>query len=74
MSKVEILEEQIVAVSGPIGKYVLKKQIESMGEDPGNFPDSRLKQLIENSVKAAVYSQDMQKQMIKDLTKKLCTS
>lgn len=72
MSKVQILEEQIIAVSGPIGKYVLKKQIESLGEDPENFPDSRLKELIEHAVKAAIYSKDAQKQMIKDLTKKLC--
>jgi len=72
MSKVQMLEEQIIAVSGPIGKYVLKKQIESLGEDPENFPDSRLKELIEHAVKAAIYSEDAQKRLIKDLTKKLC--
>ena len=72
MKKIEILEEQIVSVSGPIGKYVLKKQIESLGQDPNDFPDPLLKQLIENAVKAAVYNADVQKKLIKELTKKLC--
>ena len=72
MNKVQILEEKIISISGPIGKHVLKKQIESMGEDPNNFPDTRLKELIEHAVKAAIYDPDVQKQMIKELTKKLC--
>jgi hypothetical protein len=73
MNKIEILENELVKISGPIGKHVLRKQIDSMGQDPNNFPDALLKQLIENSVKNAVYNADIQKKLIKDLTKQLCT-
>jgi len=59
--KVEVIQEELKKVIGPIGKFVVEKQINVMNEDKDNFPDDKIGELIERSVDIGVFDQRIQK-------------
>ncbi len=58
--KIEIIQEELKKVIGPIGKFVVEKQITKMDEDKDNFPDDKLSDLIENVVDIGVFDKRIQ--------------
>lgn len=58
--KIEIIQEELKKVIGPIGKFVVEKQINKMGEDMDNFPDAKLSDLVERVVDIGVFDKRIQ--------------
>ena len=58
--KIEIIQEELKKVIGPIGKFVVEKQINKMGEDKDNFPDDKLSDLVERVVDIGVFDKRIQ--------------
>lgn len=58
---IEKIREIVVDAAGPIGDFVIKKQIKDLGYTPDNFPAERIQILIEKVVENAVY--DPEKKM-----------
>jgi hypothetical protein len=59
--KVEQIQNELKKVIGPIGKFVVEKQINNMQEDIDNFPDEKIEELIERSVDIGVFDNTIQK-------------
>jgi DNA-binding transcriptional regulator YhcF (GntR family) len=58
--KIEVIQEELKKVIGPIGKFVVEKQITKMDEDKDNFPDDKLPDLIEKVVDIGVFDKRIQ--------------
>ena len=59
--KVELIQDELKKYIGPIGKFVVEKQINNMEEDKDNFPDDKIEELIERSVDIGVFDKRIQK-------------
>lgn len=59
--KVEVIQDELKKVIGPIGKFVVEKQINKLNEDKDNFPDDKIEELIERSVDIGVFDKRIQK-------------
>jgi hypothetical protein len=59
--KVEQIQDELRKVIGPIGKFVVEKQINNMQEDKDNFPDDKIEELIERSVDIGVFDTHIHK-------------
>ena len=71
MKEIDILERELVELAGPLAKFVIKKQIRDMGLQRENFPKDRLGELIERSVKNAIFDPKKQREVSRNLRKKL---
>ncbi len=66
-----LLEEELIDKAGPLGKFVLQKQIKNMGYTPQDFPESKLLPLITEVVKKAFFNQELWPQMVSELKRKV---
>jgi len=62
-------EETLVDVAGPIGKFVLKKQIHEMNITPSSLTHKEFKELIKRSVTRSVFDEARRASMIRGLVK-----
>ena len=54
-SKVELIQDELKKAVGPIGSFIVEKQIKDMNESKDNFPDDKLPILIERSVENGIF-------------------
>ena len=66
----DFLETELVDKVGPLGKFVLKKQLKDMDMAPDDISRKQLPNLIHNVVKHAVFDEKLQRPIIKDLVQK----
>ncbi len=71
MNPIDLLEKELIELAGPLAGFVIKKQIKDMGLRRENFPEDRLTELMERSVKNAIFEPSKQKEVIRKLRKKL---
>ncbi len=71
MKEIDVLERELVDLAGPLAVFVIKKQIKDMGLRRDDFPRERLGELIERSVKNAIFDPEKQKKVVRSLRKKL---
>ena len=71
MDRIDALERELVELAGPLAIFVIKKQIKDMGFARMNFPEEKMGELIERSVKNAIFEPSKQREVIRDLRKKL---
>ncbi len=69
--RIDILEKELVDLAGPLAVFVIKKQIKDMGLRRENFPEERMGELIERSVKNAIFDPKKQKNVERNLKKML---
>ncbi len=71
MKEIDFLEKELVNLAGPLAVFVIKKQIKDMGLRRDKFPKEKLGELIERSVKNAIFEPSKQKEVIRNLRRKL---
>ncbi len=71
MKEIDVLERELVELAGPLAKFVIKKQIRDMGLQRENFPKDRLGELIERSVKNAIFDPKKQREVSRALKKRI---
>jgi hypothetical protein len=54
-TKVELIQDELKKAVGPIGSFIVEKQIKDMNENKDNFPDDKLPILIERSVENGIF-------------------
>jgi hypothetical protein len=59
--KVETLKSEITKIIGPIGKFIIEKQIKAMGYEEDSFPQDKMPELIDRVVDIGVYDKQMSK-------------
>ena len=64
------LEAELVDLAGPLGKFVLKKQLKEMGKTPETFPIEDLPKLIRLVVPKAIFDEKLHREAIRTLTSK----
>ena len=70
--KVEIIQLELKKVIGPIGKFIVEKQISDMGEDKDSFPDDKIPDLVKLAVDIGVFDNRIQ-DSVKEHIKKALT-
>ena len=60
-SKVELIQEELKKAVGPIGSFIVEKQIKDMNENKDSFPEDKLPVLIERSVENGIFDPDQRK-------------
>jgi len=68
---IEIIKSEISKVIGPIGKFMVEKQVLVMGHTEDDFPEEELPDLINRVVDIGVYDSKMAKsikQKIRSMT------
>ena len=70
--KVEIIQLELKKVIGPIGKFIVEKQISDMGEDKDSFPDDKIPDLVKLVVDIGVFDNRIQ-DSVKEHIKKALT-
>ena len=68
---IEMIKSEISKVIGPIGKFMVEKQVSVMGHTEDDFPEEELPELIDRVVDIGVYDSKMArsiKQKIKAMT------
>ena len=68
--QIEIIKSEISKVIGPIGKFMVEKQIKVMGHTEDDFPDERIPELIERVIDIGVYDSKMAKNLKQVLREK----
>lgn len=64
------IEEKLVEYAGPMGKYVLKKELSDMGFSPNDELDiTMMRKVIDDVVKKAIYNQDKRHACKRELLK-----
>jgi hypothetical protein len=58
---IEIIKDEIEKLIGPIGKFIVEKQIRVMGFTEEDFPRERLPELIDHVIDMGVYDKQMSK-------------
>jgi len=71
MDRITLLENELVKLAGPLGKFVVKKQMKQLGINTPYVDDKGYEKLINASVTNAVFDPIKQKNAIKELTAKL---
>ena len=69
--RLDLLERELVDRAGPLGKFVLVKQLKDMGFTAEDFPEAQFPLLIDGVVKKAFFNQDLWPQMIGELKRKV---
>lgn len=59
--QVETLKNELTKIIGPIGKFIIEKQITAMGYEENGFPQDRMPELIDRVVDIGVYDKQMSK-------------
>lgn len=67
-----LLEESLVERSGPIGKFVLQKQIRELGITKDNIDDKSMRKLIKNTVAIAMFDPKVRDIVSKELINRFC--
>ena len=65
------LEEELIELAGPLGKFVLKKHLKEMGSTPDDYPEEKMKELIKAIVPKAVFDESLHRTAVKALTQKM---
>ena len=60
-SHVETLKAELTKLIGPIGKFIIEKQIKAMGYEEADFPKEKMPELIDRVVDIGVYDKQMSK-------------
>ena len=60
-SKVEVIQDELKKAVGPIGSFIVEKQIKDMNETKDDFPDDKIPILIEKSVENGVFDPNQRK-------------
>ena len=71
MDKITLLEEELVELAGPLGKFVVKKQLEELGMKRDDISDPLFLELMKRCVATAIFDPERQKTALKDLENKL---
>ena len=59
--QIETIKSEISKVIGPIGKFMVEKQVSVMGHTEDDFPDEKIPELIDRVVNIGVYDTKMSK-------------
>lgn len=59
--QVETLKNELTKLIGPIGKFIVEKQIKAMGYEERDFPQDKMPELIDRVVDIGVYDKQMSK-------------
>lgn len=59
--QVETLKYELTKLIGPIGKFIVEKQIKAMGFEESDFPQDKMPELIDRVVDIGVYDRQMSK-------------
>jgi hypothetical protein len=70
-SKVEIIQEELRKAIGPIGSFIVEKQIKDMNESKDNFPEDKLAILIERSVRNGVFDPNQRRGIVTQMKKNI---
>ena len=73
-TKVEIIQEEMKKAIGPIGSFIVEKQIKDMNESKDSFPDEKLNLLIDRSVQTGVFDPSQRKSISTKMKKTLETA
>ena len=71
MNKIEALENELVELAGPLGKFVVKKQMRELSFSPKDVSGPMFQMLIEQCVANAIFDPKKQEEALKELKKKL---
>lgn len=69
--KIEIIKSEITKVIGPIGKFMVEKQVTVLGYTEEDLPEDMLPVLIDKVVDIGVYDQRMSKTIKNSLREKV---
>jgi len=61
--QIETIKFEITKVIGPIGRFIVEKQIKAMGFDEENFPMDMAPELIDRVIDIGVYDKQMSKNL-----------
>lgn len=67
------LEDRMVTYTGPIGKFIVNKQLKDLKLKDSDISNSKLQELIKRSVQAAVYDPKKRSKITKELMKEFCS-
>ena len=70
-NKVEMIQEELKKVVGPIGAFIVEKQIKDMKESKDNFPEDKIPVLIERSVESGVFDPSQRKTVMMRMKKNI---
>jgi len=69
--KIEIIKSEIIKVIGPIGKFMVEKQVDVLGHTEDDLPEELLPILIDKVVDIGVYDIQMSKSLKHSLREKI---
>ena len=64
----EDIENIVMEYSGPMGKFVVRKQVRDLHNTIDRLTKAETKSLIDNIIKGAIYNEAYQKECLKKLT------
>ena len=64
----------MIELSGPLGKFVLKKTLKELGLKPDDFPEEKLENLVKLIIPKVVFDKSLHHTAYRTLVKKLATS
>jgi hypothetical protein len=67
---IETIKSEISKIIGPIGKFMVEKQIKVMGYTEEEFPEEKIPDLIEKVIEIGVYDSQMAKNLKQKLREK----
>lgn len=70
-NKVEMIQDELKKAVGPIGAFIVEKQIKDMNENKDNFPEDKIPILIERSVNSGVFDPSQRKTVMMRMKKSL---
>ncbi len=59
--KVGFIKNELIKLIGPIGKFIVEKQIKNMGYTDENIPDEKINELIDTVVEMGIYDANVSK-------------
>jgi hypothetical protein len=59
--QIETIKSEISKIIGPIGRYMVEKQVSVMGHTEDDFPDEKIPELIDRVTDIGVYDTKMAK-------------
>lgn len=72
--KVGFIKNELIKLIGPIGKFIVEKQIKNMGYTEENLPDEKINELIDTVVEIGIYDSNLSKSIkskLRDLVAKV---
>jgi hypothetical protein len=66
-----LIQDELKKAIGPIGSFIVEKQIKDMNESKDNFPEDKLPVLIERSVENGVFDPSQRRNIALKMRKNL---